>query len=475
MSDLVSRLDRALNPRTVAVVGDKKASGYMWLRNMQPFTGKVYSVQIDPNDIGGIEEMGIANFPSLTAIPDEVDYVVCAVPRQVAPRVLADAAQKGVGGIGMFTSGFAETGEELGVKLQDELQRIAHEHDVVLIGPNCMGLYNPRLGVRFSGDQPAGEGGSVGFISQSGTHAINVSLVAAANGIRLSKAVSIGNAIVLDVPDYLEYFAQDDETKAIAMYVEGVKDGRRFARVLREVAKRKPVLIWKGGQTLDGARATQSHTASLSSQIGIWDALIRQAGAIRVDSLEELLDTLKLLLYAKPGTGSRLALMAMTGGPSVVITDAFTKAGFAVPELTPESYAELATFFNIIGGSYRNPLDMGGTIGGPQGANLDRLFDILDRDPHIDAVVMDIAAMFLARQFIERPERLEEFVGRLLRHRERSDKPFLTILNPGHMEAELVPIRRALQEREIPVLPSFERAAAALARVTRHHERRAGE
>jgi acyl-CoA synthetase (NDP forming) len=444
----------------------------MWLRNMQPFTGKVYSVQIDPNDVAGIEEMGIPNFASLTAIPDDVDYVVCAVPRQVAPRVLSDAAQKGVGGVGMFTSGFAETGEELGLTLQEEVRRIARENDIILIGPNCMGLYNPRLGVRFSADLPAGEAGSVGLISQSGTHAINVSLVAAANGIRMSKAVSIGNAIILDVPDYLEYLGQDDETKVIAMYVEGVKDGRRLARVLREVARKKPVLIWKGGQTLDGARATQSHTASLSSQIGIWDALIRQAGAIRVDSLEELLDTIKLLLHARPGAGRRLALMAHTGGPSVVITDAFTKAGFAVPELTPASYEQLATFFNVIGGSYRNPFDMGGTIGGPNSGNLDRLFDIIERDGNIDTIVMDIPAMFLGRQFIQHPERLEEFVARIVRHRDRSAKPFLTILNPGHLETEVVPIRRALQEREIPVLPTFERAAAALARVTTYYERR---
>ncbi|MGH2603291.1 MAG: CoA-binding protein, partial [Dehalococcoidia bacterium] len=471
MPTLNERLDRTLNPRVVAVVGDKRASGYMWLRNLKPFTGTVYSVQIDPNDIPGIEEMGIANYPSLTAIPEDVDYVICAVPRQVAPRVLQDAAQKGVGGVGMFTSGFAETGEELGINLQNEVRRIAREHDLLLIGPNCMGLYNPRLGVRFSADQPAGEAGSVGLISQSGTHAINISLIAAANGVRLSKAVSIGNAVILDVPDYLEYFGQDDQTKAIALYVEGVKDGQRFARVLREVAARKPVLIWKGGQTPDGARATQSHTASLSSQIGIWDALIRQAGAIRVDSVEEMIDTLKLLLLAKPGAGRRLALMAHTGGPSVVITDAFTKAGFAVPELSPASYEELSTFFNVIGGSYRNPFDMGGTIGGPQGANLDRLFDILERDENIDAVVMDVAAMFLARQFIDHPERLEEFTGRLLRHRDRSAKPFLTILNPGHLEADVLPVRRALQERDIPVLPSFERAATALARVTAYHDR----
>jgi acyl-CoA synthetase (NDP forming) len=471
MSDLMQRLDRALNPRTVAVVGDKRASNYTWLRNLKPFTGTVYSVQIDPNDIPGILELGVQNFASLTEIPDDVDYVICAVPRQVAPRVLADAAAKGVGGVGMFTSGFAETGEELGVKLQEEVTRIARENNMVLIGPNCMGLYNARLGVRFSADQPAGVGGSVGLISQSGTHGINISLVAAANGIRMSKAVSIGNAVILDVPDYLEYFGQDDETKVIALYVEGVKDGRRFARVLREVAAKKPVLIWKGGQTADGARATQSHTASLSSQIAIWDALIRQAGAIRVDSLEEMLDTIKLLLYAKSGTGRRLALMAMTGGPSVVITDAFTKAGFSVPELSPSSYEELSTFFNVIGGSYRNPFDMGGTIGGPQGANLDRLFDILEQDEHIDAVVMDIAALFMARQFLDHPERFEEFLSRLERHRDRSSKPFLTILNPGHLEGEIVPIRNTLQERGFPVIPSFERAAGALSRVTAYHER----
>lgn len=465
MASLSERLERALNPRVVAVVGDKQVNGYMWLRNLSAFNGPVYSVQIDPNEIPGIEALGIQNFPSLTAIPDEVDYVICAVPRQVAPRVLADAAAKGVGGVGMFTSGFAETGEELGVRLQDEVLRVAREHDMVLLGPNCMGLYNPRLGVKFSADQTAGEGGRVGFISQSGTHAINVSLVAGANGILLSKAVSIGNAIILDVPDYLEYFAQDPETDAIALYVEGIKDGRRFARVLREVAAQKPVLIWKGGQTEAGARATQSHTASLSSQMAIWDGLIRQAGAMRVDSLEEMIDTLKVLLLTKPATGKRLGLMAMTGGPSVVMTDAFTKAGFDVPELTEASYAQLAEFFNVVGGSYRNPLDMGGTIGGPQGGNLDRLFDILDADANIDAVVMDIAAIFMARGFIQHPERLEEFLDRLSRHRDRSAKPFLTVLNPAHMEAEVLPVRRALQDRGFAALPSFERAAGAMARV----------
>jgi acyl-CoA synthetase (NDP forming) len=148
MADIRARLDRALNPRTVAVVGDKKAGGYQWLRNMSTFTGRVYSVQIDPNEIPGIEAMQVPNFRSLAEIPDEIDYVVCAVPRQVAPRVMQDAAAKGVAGVGMFTSGFAETGEELGRQLQDAVVSIARESGIVLIGPNCMGLYNPSTSSR---------------------------------------------------------------------------------------------------------------------------------------------------------------------------------------------------------------------------------------------------------------------------------------------------------------------------------------
>src|SRR6266571_6938811 len=149
MQDLVRRLDRVLNPRTIAVVGDKRP-GYTWLKNMSTTTGKLYSVQIDPNEIPGIEALGVPNFARLTEIPEDIDLVVCAVPRQVAPRVIADAVAKKVGGVEMFTSGFAETGEELGARLQEEIARTARENDLLIVGPNCMGIYNPSAGVRFS-------------------------------------------------------------------------------------------------------------------------------------------------------------------------------------------------------------------------------------------------------------------------------------------------------------------------------------
>jgi acyl-CoA synthetase (NDP forming) len=465
MPGLQEHLRRALNPRTVVVVGDKRANGYLWLRNMSTFTGDVYSVQIEPAEIPGIEELGVPNFASLADVPGEIDYVMCAVPRPVSPKIIAACAERGVAGVALFTSGFAETAEEGGVRLQAELGHIAREAGMALIGPNCMGLYNARLGVRQSAEQPAGEPGPVGFISQSGTHAINFSLTGASQGVRISTSISIGNAEVLDVPDYLDYLAADSDTQVIAMYVEGVKDGRRLFESLRRAARAKPVVVWKGGVTAAGARATASHTASLATSATIWDAMVRQAGAMAAETLDETLDVLKVLLFAKPARGKCMGLMAMTGGQSVVITDAFERAGLEVPLLTATSYDQLAGFFNIIGGSYRNPLDMGGTIGfGGQSQQLQRLLDILDADANVDAIAMELASGFMARRWQADPASLDTLLDVLTAHRHRSAKPFLAILHPGHLEEVTARARARVAERELPVFHSFERGARALQR-----------
>ena len=456
-------LSRVLNPRTIVVAGDKKANGYLWLRNMSTFQGKLYSVQIDPAEIPGIEEMGVPNFPSLADVPDEIDYVLCAVPRPVAPRIISDCAANGVGGVALFTSGFAETGEEEGARLQAEIGRTAREAGLALIGPNCMGVYNPKLGVRQSAEQPTGEAGPVGFISQSGTHAINFSLTGASQGVLISTSISMGNAEVLDVADYVDYLAADAATQVIAIYVEGVKDGRRFFDSLRRACEQKPVVVWKGGVTEAGARATASHTASLATSNTVWDAVVRQAGALNTESIDDTIDVLKVLLGCKPTTGRRMGLMAMTGGQSVVIADAFVRAGLDVPLLTASSYKKLSEFFNIIGGSYRNPLDMGGTIGfGGQQQQLERLLNILDEDEHVDAIAMELASGFMARRWQADPSSLDGMIDLLVAHQERSPKPFVAILHPGHLEEVAAQARSRVTERGLPVFHSFERGASAL-------------
>ncbi len=477
VTKIANRLERVFNPRTIAVVGDKQVSDYMWLRSNKTFTGKLYSVQIDENEIPGIEALGVPNYKSLMDVPDEIDYVIIAVPRQVAPRIVKDCIAKGVGGCTLFTSGFAETEEEEGIHLQRTLLEMASEANLALIGPNCMGLHVPKLGVRHSADQLHGPeaSGEVGFISQSGTHAGFFTQSGPAHGIGISKSVSFGNAIILEAADYMEYMAGDPDTKAIGMYVEGARDGARFFRVLRETSKHKPVVIWKGGLTEAGHRAIYSHTASLASPAAIWNSMVRQAGGIPAEGTDDIIDTMKALLRTKPGTARGVALVAMTGGQSVAITDAFARAGLEVPRLTDASYAKLAEFFNTIGGSYQNPFDSAGTIGiGGQSNNLVRLLNIIDADPNIGAVAMELSVGFMARRWQEHPGMLDEMLDTLSAFRDRSSKPFVTILHPAHMEEAAIDVRKKVQARGLPTFASFDRGARALAKAIDYHRYRAG-
>ncbi len=457
----LENLKRAFDPRAVAVIGDKLMGGYLWLRAMAHFTGKLYSVQIDPKEIPGIEAMGVTNFRSLAEIPEPIGYAVSAVPRQVAPRIVRDCVAAKVGAISLFTSGFSETGDELGAKLEAELKSIAEDSDIALVGPNCMGLYNPAVGLCNFPEQKTGAAGDVCFISQSGTHTINFSAQAAARGIRLNKAASIGNVTVLEAADYLDLMAAEPQTRVIAMYIEGVRDGERFIRSLKAAASRYPVLIWRGGTTDAGARATFSHTASLASAGAVWHAVISHCGAVEVAGFDALLDAVELFSRGRPLSGRRLGLVAMTGGQSVVLTDTFTAAGLEAPALSPASYEELKGFFNIVGGSYRNPLDAGATIGmGP--ANLDRILDILDRDPIIDAIVLDIGTGLRASRWATHEGEIVALLDRLAEFNRRSSKCFAVILHPAHLEATVARARMLARERGLVAFESFERAAAAL-------------
>jgi len=460
------RLHRALNPKTVVVVGDK-GPNYQWLSNMSEFTGQLYSVQLDEKEIPGIEEKGIQNFKGLMEVPGDVDLVVCAVPRQVTPFIVADAVKKGVGGVAMFTSGFVETGEELGAQLQEKIVGLAREGGLPLVGPNCMGVYNRRLGVKFTNNQEQGEGGEISVISQSGTHGIGITIGAQNLGLAVTRTISIGNAAVLNEADYLEYLRDDPDTSVIVMYLEGVRDGRRFAKLLREVTRVKPVIIWRGGRTKAGAKAAASHTASLASDDAIWDALLRQAGAISADSLEEALDALQCIVRLPRSSKRGLALIAMTGGQSVAITDQFEKGGFEVPELQQKSYDRLGEFFITIGGSFRNPFDAASTIG-RETDNLQKILDILADDANIEGVALEMQA----RDFDQGTERVDGQVKLVQQYRERTGQPVVCLMpegSPGQMGPEVVTAARYYVAKQgVPVFPSFARGAQALGRAVRY-------
>ena len=291
-----TKLDRAFNPQCVAVVGENRKRNFSWLRAQSAFKGKLYSVQTNPEDAKSIKALGIKNYTSLLDIPEPVDLVIVSVPRAVTPKILEDCIQKGVAVVHFFTAGFTETGTEEGRKLEQLLIERAEQANLHLIGPNCMGIFNPKVGIKQTAGQYTGLAGPVGFIAQSGTHASAFSLEAHLQGVNINKSVSFGNGVVLDSTDFLDYFGHDADIKAIGMYLEGVKDGRRFLAMLRQVSARKPVVIWKGGRTEAGGRAIASHTASLAVPQAIWDTAMKQFGAINVRSQEELIDTLKAFI-----------------------------------------------------------------------------------------------------------------------------------------------------------------------------------
>ncbi len=451
-----TKIDRAFNPKCVVVVGDSAAEDFRWLKADREFQGKLYSVQVSPKSIEGIMALGIKNYSSLLDIPGPVDLVIVNTARAVAPKILEDCIRKDVAVAHFFTSGFAETETEEGIRLERSLTKMAQEANFHLIGPNCMGIFNPKIGIKQMNEQYSGISGPVGFISQSGTHAINFSLEAHLQGMDISKSVSFGNAIALDSADFLEYLGRDSDTKIIGMYLEGVKDGRRFFRVLREVAAQKPVVIWKGGRTAEGGRAIASHTGSLAVPQAIWEAAVKQCGAVGVARMDELVDTIKALLYLLPVRGDRVAIAGGSGGQSVAIADVFAEAGLRLPRLTQESYDELAKFWVTVGGGYPNPID----TGNQNRTEMRRIMGILERDTNVENLVLLSSAQYRTTT----REQVEDHIKLMAGIREKNQKPVMAIIpysTPDEMR-EARELARKFQNSGVPVFPSMERGALAL-------------
>jgi acyl-CoA synthetase (NDP forming) len=248
------------------------------------------------------------------------------------------------------------------------------------------------------------------------------------------------------------------------MYLEGVKDGRRFFKVLKEVSSRKPVVIMKGGRTSDGGRAIASHTGSMAIPASVWGAAVRQSGAISVSDLEEMIDTLKALLYLSPMNGERIGVAGGAGGESIAIADVLAEAGLKVPELTQKSYDELSTFFSLVGGGYPNPID---TDIGPNRQHLERVLRILADDPNIDNLIL----MTRVGRFLYSPKLQELDIEITLKIKNNTTKPVLAVLpfvTPEEMKESLEIIPR-FQDGGVPVFPSMNRAAVALKNTLNYH------
>jgi len=434
------------------------------MHNLSEFQGKVYSVQVNPESIESIEALGVENFTSLLDIPEPVDLVIVNLPRQAAPRILDDCIRMDAAAVHFFSSGFGETGTEEGREIERSLVEKAEMSGCHIVGINCRGIYVPKIGLKQIGEQDSGISGPVGLISQSGGHAMTFARLAHPQGIIINKSISFGNGIIINACDYLEHFGRDPDIKVVAMYLEGIKDGRRFFKLLKDVCSRKPVVILKGGRTADGGRAVASHTGSLAIPDKIWDAAMQQSGAISVPGLDEMIDTLKALLFLPPVQGNRLGVAGGAGGESIAMTDILGEAGLRVPELAQSSYDELYSFFSLVGGSCRNPVD---TDIGYNRQFLERVLRILADDPNIDNLIL----MARVGTFLYWKAMAESDIEIALRIRKDTGKPMIAVIpyvTPGEMQ-EWLDVIPKYHNGGIPVFSSIRRAAVALKNALDYH------
>jgi len=463
-------LDYLFHPQSVAVAGvsadmSKINGGRMFTEILikAGFRGKIY-----PVGAGGGEVFGLKIYPGMSDIPGSVDYVITSIPAEHTPQLLLDSATKGVKAVHMFTAGFSEAGSTVGEKLEAEITSIANQHGIRIVGPNCMGIFCPSSGLSFCVDFPR-ESGSVGYIAQSGGHSLYGTMQGSARGIRFSKVISYGNASNLDESDLLEYLTDDPETKIIAAYIEGVKNGQRFFEVLKRAASLKPVVIFKGGTTEYGARTASSHTAAIAGSAGVWSSLIKQAGAIQATSVDELFDMVALFYHMSPPTGRNVAVMGLGGGVSVMAADACAGAGLAMPQLSPEISRKLKeTEVTDAGKIFNNPVDI--FAHGSSELIQYMVTTILDSG-QIDLMMIHIAFdTYPVHDAMESAEYIEALTGFTREIKQHTIVVLYAIALPRskNMAAE---VQATLAEAGFPVFPSFTQAASAYAKFSQYHGR----
>jgi len=380
---VVASLRPFFEPRNVAVVGASPRRGTIGgelFRNVLDgdFTGAAYPV--NPK---GTAVAGVRGYASVAEIPDPVDLAVIAVPGEHVLGAAEDALRNGVRALVVISAGFAEVGSE-GAERQEQLLALVRAHGARLIGPNCLGIAvaGPRLNATFAAR--SAPSGNIGFSSQSGALGLALLEAADARGLGLSAFVSIGNKADVSSNDLLEWWEEDESTEVVLLYVESFGNPRRFGRLARRVARRKPILALKSGTSASGQRAASSHTAALAgSEAGV-DALFHQAGVTRAASLEELIDIATLLASQPEPKGRRVAVLTNAGGLGILAADACDAAGLELPTLGDETIGRLRELLPAEA-SVANPVDM---LGSATAATYEHVLPVVLDDPHVDAVLV---------------------------------------------------------------------------------------
>lgn len=454
----VNALKLFFEPRAVAVIGASRQRGTIGgevFHNLLEygFKGPVYPVNPSASEIENVPA-----YASVEAIPGPVDLAVIIVPAAKVIEVAAACARKNVKALVVISAGFAETGKE-GKARQTELMSVCRGAGMRLIGPNCMGITNTNPAVLLDATFAPGvpPRGRVGFSSQSGALGLAIMEFAGSLGLGISTFVSVGNKADISGNDLLRYWEADDDTDVILLYLESFGNPRKFSEIARRVGRKKPIAVVKSGRSAAGARATSSHTGALiaASDVTV-DALFRQAGVVRTDTLAELFDVASLLANQPLPKGPRVGIITNAGGPAILCADACEARGLEVPVLSESSQARLRAFLPA-GASVGNPVDM---IASAPADHYRKAIEITGNDDNVDSLIV-----IFTPPLVTRADDVAKAIVEAVSHLDKS-KPILSVF----LSARQPPV--ALRESAIHI-PSYsfpETAAIALARATRYQE-----
>ncbi len=450
-------LQRLFSPRTVAVIGAGRKPGgigHELLHNIVGggFTGSVYAVNPHAAEVADVPA-----YPSISAVPSAVDLAVIAVPAEQVLDVLTECGKCGVGGAVVLTSGFSELGTA-GRELQRELLEIARRHSIRLIGPNCLGLVNTAPDVRLNATfaEVAPTSGSLAIAAQSGAVGIAVLEHAGRTGLGISEFVSLGNKVDVSGNDILLHWWSDPRTAVIGLYLESFGNPRKFGGLARMIGRTKPILVVKGGRSIGGRRAGASHTAAAATPETAVDALFAQSGVLRMDTIEELVETARVLAVPPLPRGRRVAVVGNAGGAGILAADAAARLGLELPELTAAVQEQLAAVGAVGTG---NPVDLGAAA---SPSSLQQALRVLLASGEVDSMVVNYA--------VTRAGNVDEIYDAIGAAGDAAELPIVVIcVGSGHAAPEI-----ALADgRRLPVFSFPESAVRALAHAVRYAEWRA--
>ncbi len=457
-------LNEVLNPKSVAIIGASEVPGKAGERRTRSlvesrFSGKIYPINPKRDQLFGLKA-----YPNIADIDGEADLVMIVVPARFILDAVAGSIRKGAKGIVIITAGLGESGAE-GKVIEAEILRMAREAGVYVIGPNCSGMFSAGVSMNILGI-PGIAKGHMAVLAQSGNIIDSLTHYAKVKGGGFSKIISAGNAIGVALHEYVAYLGQDPDTKVIAMYLEGIKEGNEFVRVAREVTKVKPIVALKVGRTSAGARAAASHTGSMAGDDALVDAAFRQAGIVRVSNPDELFDIANVFQSCPAPRGRRLAILSEGGGDNSVAADNAERYGLDVPVFSQTTQDNIRPFI-LKGMPASNPIDYGGTAE-ENPHMITECCKVCMEDDTVDGIYItgffggfrDIIAPHVAELEEETARELSELVRRY-------QKPL--VINTSFAAAPY-PTFDILKENGIPVFDGPERAVHCMAALMRYYE-----